>query len=358
MKYLYPLSLLLFLASCQKEEKKEIDRTKTDWAFYKLEGDVKSLSTKSWLVNEKLEKVKTQHEDMSTHDGEMIFGEDGMLISERFFMNNNPFEETTYKGRERKQQTIQYINNIPGIKTEYGWDKSGKHNTSITRRNADNTQIDRVEMKYQGDKVAEKTTYNSQNILTDKLAYHYDSKGNVIQEDIYLGTEVVQYKSIIKYDKKNRKISDARYDKNSKKLHESQLTYEGDNLVKKYITNDKGILEYAEDFTYDAKGNQLTHLTYERFDNSKTLDTYSYDQNGNKTIWEVTKNNKPLMKAVYTYDNKNNVMAIMAFDAAGKETDKREYAYEYDKKGNWIKKTVKINGTPQFIAERQIVYFD
>jgi hypothetical protein len=358
MKYLYPLSLLLFLASCQKDEKKAIDHTKTDWAFYKLEGDVKSMTTQSWQVNEKLEKLKTLHEDMSAHDGDMNFGEDGMLTTEKYYISGTPFEETTYKGREKKQLTIQYINNTPGIKTEYSWDKSGKNNTAITRRNADNTQIDRVEMKYQGNKVAQKTTFNAQNNPNDKVTYIYDSKGNVIQEDIYLASEYVQYKAINKYDKKNRRISEARYDKASKKLYETVSKYEGDNLIKKFTVNEKGEVDYSEDFTHDKKGNVLTHLTFERFDNSKTLDAYSYDNNGNKLLWEVSKNDKPLMTATYTYDNHNNTTMIAVTDlATGQVVDKREYAYEYDKKGNWIKKTVKIKGIPQFVAERQISYY-
>lgn len=356
MKYLYPLSLLLFLASCQKEEKKEIDRTKTDWAFYKFEGDVKSVTTHSWLVNDKLEKLKTQHEDMSMHDGDMAFGEDGMLLSEKFNINGAPFEENTYKGREKKQQTIQYINQTPGIKTEYGWDKKG-NNTSITRRNADNTQIDRIEMKYQGDKVAQKTTLSGQNNPTDKITYIYDSKGNMIEQDMFMASEYVQFKSIYKYDKQNRKISEISYNKESKKLFETIFTYEGKNPVKKITYDGKGETEYSEDFTYDKKGNELSRLTYEKFDKSTTLDNYSYDNNGNKISWKVTKNDKLFMTATFTYDKYKNTTLISVLDATGKEVDKREYVYEYDATGNWIKKMTKIKGVPQYIAERQIAYY-
>jgi hypothetical protein len=358
MKYLYPLSLLLLLVSCQKEEKKAIDRKKADWSFYKLEGDVKSVTTKSWLVNEKFEKLKSQHEDMSMHDSEMIFDDNGILTTEKSYIGDKPFEQTTYKGREKKQQTLQYINGAVGIKIDYDWDKSGKDNTAITRRNTDNSQIDRIEMKYQGNKLAQKITYNAQNNPNDKVAYIYDSKGNVIQEDIYLASEYVQYKQINKYDKKNNKISEARYDKNSKLLYETVSKYAGKNLIKKYTTNDKGVVEYSEDFTYDDKGNMLTQLIYEKFENSKTLNTYAYDAKGNKTEWNVTKDGKPFMKAVFSYDDKGNTTVISVTDPSGKEVDKREYTYEYDKKGNWIKKTVKLKGVPQFIAERQITYFD
>lgn len=355
MKYLYTLSILFLLASCQKEEKKEIDRTKTDWAFYKLDGNVINTETRSWLVNENLEKIKTQHEDMSMHDGLITFDENGMLVSERFFLNDKPFEESTYKGREHKLQTLQYINDAVGIKTDYDWDKSGK-NIAITRRNPDNSQIDRIEMKYQGKNLAQKTTFNSQNLQSDKINYQYDSKGNVIQEDIYLSLDFIQYKAVYKYDKQNRKISEARYDKNSKKHYETIFKYDGKNLINKTTVNDKGEIEVSEDITYDNKGNVLSELAFEKYDNSKTLTKYAYDANNNRTEWSVEKNGAPFMQASYTYDKKGNTTLITVKDKDGKEVDSREYIFEYDKKGNWIKKTTKIKGVPQFVAERKIKY--
>ncbi|MHA3788896.1 RHS repeat domain-containing protein [Flavobacterium hauense] len=358
MKYLYPLALLLFLGSCQKEEKKAIDRTKADWTFYKLEGDVKSVYTKSWQISEKLEKLKTMHEDMSAHNGNMDFDEEGMLVAEKLYFDENPFMETTYKGREKTQNIIQYISNVPGIKTEYSWDESGKNNTAITKRNGDNSQIDRVEMKYQGDKIALKTTFNGQNNPTDKIAYVYDSKGNLIEEDLYLTSEYIQHKIIRKYDKKNRLTSEARYDKDSKKRLETFSEYQGDNLTKKYTLNDKGVTEYSQEFTYDKKGNTLTKLTFDNFDKSTSIDTHTYDSKGNKLTWEVTKNGKIFMKANFSYDKYGNTTLIEVMEPTGKIVDKREYIFEYDAKGNWIKKTTKIKDVPQFIAERQITYFE
>ena len=47
MKYIYPFAaIVLLLTSCNDKEAKPLDRTTTDWAFYKLEGDVKSVSLK------------------------------------------------------------------------------------------------------------------------------------------------------------------------------------------------------------------------------------------------------------------------------------------------------------------------
>lgn len=359
MKYLYPLALILLLASCQKEEKKVIDRTKTDWVSYGLLGDVKTISTRSWLTNEKLEKIKPQHENTSKRDSDISFSDDGMQATEKLFVNNAPFEENTFKGKENKLQSLQYIGNTVGIKTDYTWDKTGKNNTSITRRNPDNTQIDRIEMKYQGNKLAQKITYNPQNNPIDKITYIYDSKGNLNLENIYLGTEYVQYKALYTYDKKNRVLSEARYDKDSKMQYQTRYTYAGNNLIKKETVNVKGEPEYSEKFTHDKNGNILIQDIFEKFDNSNVINTFKYDAANNKTEWNVTKNGTPIVKALFTYDKYKNQTSYTALDeVSGKTLEKREYAFEYDPKGNWIKKTVRINNNPQFIEERKITYFD
>lgn len=359
MKYLYPLALILLLASCQKEDKKVIDRTKTDWVSYGLLGDVKTVSTKSWLVNEKLEKVKPQNENTGKRDNDISFSDDGMLANEKLFVNNAPFEENTFKGKENKQQSLQYIGNSVGIKTDYTWDKTGKKNTSITRRNPDNTQIDRIEMKYQGNKVAEKVTYNPQNNPIDKVTYIYDSKGNLNLENIYLGTEYVQYKALYTYDKKNRILSEARYDKDSKMQYQTRYTYDGDNLIKKETVNEKGEPEYVEKFTHDKNGNVLTHDIFEKFENSNIINTFKYDAANNKTEWNVSKNGTLMAKALFTFDKYKNQTSYTAIDeVSGKTIEKREYIFEYDPKGNWTKKTIRINDKPQFIEERTITYFD
>lgn len=358
MKYFYPFIALLILASCQKDEKKTIDHKDTDWAFYKLEGNVKSITTKSWQVNENLEKLKTKHEDQSSRNSDLIFDEDGFLTDEKLYITEAPLEILKYKGREKKQEIIQYINNVPAIKTSYDWDASGVNNLAITRRNSDNSQIDRVEMEYQKNKLAKKTTFSSQNAPNEKITYIYDSKGSVVEENYYNSTDEVQYKVVYKYDKKSKKISDARYTGDGKKNYETISSYDGDNLIRKFVNNNKGETEFSEDFTYDSKGNVITHLTYENIDKSKTLDKFSYDDKGNRIGWQVYKNDVPFMAGRFTYDSHNNQISVIGIDANNKEVDRREYTYAYDAKGNWTKKTVKINGVPQFVAERTITYFD
>lgn len=358
MRYLYSFSLLFILASCQKDEKKVIDHDKTDWAFYKLNGNVKSITTKSWEVNEKLEKVKTMHEDLSTRNSDLIFDEDGLITNEKTYLTEFPIEIITYKGREQKQEVVQYIDNQPVIKTSYDWDTTGKNNIAITKRNGDNSQIDRVEIEYHQGYPVKKTTLSAQNIPTEKTTYINDSKGNVLEEDFYLETNSVQYKAIYKYDKKGNVTSDARYSADGKKLYETISAYKGNNMVKRYTVNDKGIIEYSEDFTYDAKGNKTSRINFIKPENSKNTDKFVYDDKGNKVSWQVLKNDILLMTANFAYDSHNNQTLVASTDSNINEVDRREYSYEYDKKGNWTKKTVTVNNKPGYLVERTIIYYN
>src|SRR5687768_5194027 len=171
MKHLYIIALAAFVVSCQKKEegKAPIDRTKTDWAFYGLKGDVKTISTKSWLAKDvNFTKGDTRHENGSEHDTDLAFDEEGRLISEKLWRSGvSPYSESTYEGRDHKVQHVQYVNDKPGTKTDYSWDKKGQ-NVTITKRNPDNTEMGRDEMKYIKGNLTQKVTYNAQNNPTDK----------------------------------------------------------------------------------------------------------------------------------------------------------------------------------------------
>ena len=361
MKYFYPLCLLLFLAGCQKEEEKKevIDREKTDWAFYNLKGDVKSISTKSFtVVNAAGGKGEPRHENASDRDSDLTFNEEGMLIKEKLWKGGiKPYMETTYEGRERVTDELQFINGVPGVKTEYLWDNEG-NNIAITKRNADHTPMSRIEMKYRKGNMIEKITYNAQNNPIDKKTYSYDDKGNKVGEAIYLRSEYVQYKMHFKYNDKNKLIEEAQYDKDGKLLYRSTYEYRGDDLAKTETFNDKGEVEFSKKNSYDKNGNLTGEMTYEKFSNTTTIEKYQYDSFNNKTMVSVSKNDVLMLKISYKYDDKNNVIASHAFDGQDRPRESRTYAYKYDDNGNWTQKTIAIGGKPSFIVERSIKYFE
>lgn len=360
MKYLYSFSLLaLLLTACGEDEKTDaIDRSKTDWAFYNLNGDVKSISEKSFMMSDTSATKKVPgHERGNAHDYDLEFNKEGLLVFEKkFTKKGEPYEEVKYNGKKNLIQRVQFMNGKAAIKTDYTWSADG-NNTRVTRRNADNTQLDRIIKSYNGAKIDEQKTFNSNNNGIDRITYIYDDMGNLKGENLYLGTEEIQYKNLYSYDDNGRKISEERFDKAGNVIYKTTSQYEKDNLIVKETTDSDGKAEYVEKFTYDSKGNMLTRTTYESFDDSETLDKYGYDTNGNIIKWSMLKNDTVTMEVSYKYDDKNNLTEVITYDGNNNVINSTAYTYEYDKDDNWIKKTTVIGGRPQYIVERKIIYY-
>lgn len=354
MKYIYPALLLLFMASCQKEPK--IDHSKTDWEFFKLKGNVENISEKSYqLVNGQKGGLKRELD----HDYDLHFNEEGKLTLEKKWIQDKPFEENTYNGQTNMLSSTQFMSGQPVIKTEYQWDKTGKNNTNIIKRNPDNSQLSREEKIYTKGLLTQKNLYDLQDILTEKTTYEYDEKKNMVKENKFLREETVQYITSFEYDEKNRKKLESSYKANGDLIYKTIFDYDGDNLAGvETINGADNTTAKIEKFTYNDKGKVLTETSYNSFDKTNSVDEYTYDEKGNQTSRSNSKDGNIMGKVAFTYDDKNNQTSINVVDGAGTTLESKSYTFEYDAHGNWVKKTIKINDKPAFIVERKITYYD
>lgn len=354
MKYLYPALALIFLVSCGKE-KKPINYSKSDWASFDLKGHVKTVSEKSFSIDS-LGKKAAMRENFSEHNSDLHFDESGRLVLEKKFISEgSPFEEIKYAGRGHKVEYIQYASGKPAVKTTYSWDKSGRHNTIIARNNPDGTQIEKTEIKLKKGLPVEKISYNLQNIITDRIEYLYDNDTILIGENLYLNKETVQYRNLFEYKDKKR-TSETKSDSNGKMLSSTKYEYDGDKLVSKINYDEKNEIDNYEKFSYDDKGNVVVHSSFSKMD-GELRDIYEYDANNNKISWTISKGDKHEMRAIYTYDKHNNLTSYKFTGRDDEIIESKEYAYVYDKKGNWIKKTTLIANKPKFVLERKITYY-
>ena len=74
---------------------------------------------------------------------------------------------------------------------------------------------------------------------------------------------------------------------------------------------------------------------------------------------------KPSALARSFRTGKSNTIGLMVedisnpfFAAIARAIEDKAYTYEYDQKGNWIKKLFLNNGRPSIITERKISYFE
>ena len=360
MKYLYGVPLLfLLLTSCAKDKKEEevLDRAKTDWAVYKLNGNVKSVTEKSYTYVNSI-KGPSGRENQMLRDTDLQFDAKGNLTNLKTYRTETSVaEEYIQQGKDKIIKRIQYVEDQPGIITEYLYDESGKNNTSITRRNASNAQQDRIEMKFRGNNMVEKTTYNNQNHPIDIITYDYDEKGNVKGENWFVGIQTVKVRSGYKYDDKNRKIEETRYTPEALISRTVYAYNDNDKLVSEETFGTDGKLEYSEKFGYDANNNMISQVTYQPAENSRSEEIYTYDKNNNMLSMTFSKSGVVVNKVQYAYDVNNNLIASKGMDGTGKVRDSRTYKYEYDANNNWTKKIVTVNGQPQFIEQKTITYY-
>ena len=91
-------------------------------------------------------------------------------------------------------------------------------------------------------------------------------------------------------------------------------------------------------------------------DESKT--TFKYDNKGNKIEENWFSLDGKIEKSFnFKYNSKSDIIEINEFNSYGKLLKNLIYKYEYDKLGNWIKKTTFLNKIPKYVTERQIVYY-
>jgi len=104
------------------------------------------------------------------------------------------------------------------------------------------------------------------------------------------------------------------------------------NLIEENLYGIDGGLEKKALMIYNESNRIAALVEYAgNYDMVKTV-KYKYDEQGNTTdeIW---------------YDKENNML------------DHYTYKYAYDKKKNWVKKTLLRNEVAVTIAEREITYF-
>lgn len=120
-----------------------------------------------------------------------------------------------------------------------------------------------------------------------------------------------------------------------------------------YKTND-GRYNWSESYQYNSKGkiSEIEHFNAEGILVSKEI--YKYDENGYLKESELYKNKKLISKNIYKNDEEgSNTELIYSGDSTI-----FTYMYNYDAKGNWVKKIVFENNNPSGILIREIEYFN
>jgi hypothetical protein len=158
--------------------------------------------------------------------------------------------------------------------------------------------------------------------------YYYDSKKMLIKKEEFKSNSIISIETY-KYDNQNN-IIESVYKKGSY-IEKHNYEFDSNNLLKKYewSDNEEGTAEIT---------------TYKYLNNLKILEH-----------WVDFEEGVPVGYIDDKFDN-GNIIETTEVDADGTITLKELCKYEFDKKGNWIKKIIDYNGK-YYIIEREIEYY-
>lgn len=188
-------------------------------------------------------------------------------------------------------------------------------------------------------------------IYNKEVLFNLD--GNKIEKNDYIPDGTLANRTVYLY-KQDQLIEYNNYDSQGMLFGTGKYETDENGQVTRlnYKTND-GRYNWSESYEYDTYGN-LTEI--KRFKTEAVIDTkesYTFDNKGNIKESEFHRDNKLISKNNYKYDTEGNFNELNFGDSSV-----YTYKYNYDAKGNWIKKIVFENNNPSGILLREIEYFN
>ena len=223
---------------------------------------------------------------------------------------------------------------------------------------------------------------------TDAAAQGLKGKVQVLSESILTpgNKRNLVSKNVFKYDKDGNRLELISYKPDGKIISNLKSTYTDGRITKEETILGDGTIELIADIKTDAKGNRIeqretrpvaasplfNYTHYYKYDekgqmlertarrgNGRLMFRYlfKYDDNGNRIEWtQLGPDSTVVGRVVYKFDNKNNMVEETSY--AGSSTPKATYTYtyEFDRKGNWTRRTKLQDKTAIEIKERQYDY--
>jgi len=217
--------------------------------------------------------------------------------------------------------------------------------------------------KYAFDNTGRYTEYTeltAKGDLSYKIKYVYNAKEKIATISYFDKDEKPTIKKIWTYNNSGQLVQMQEYTKDNKADWRYIYTYNtnGNRVMQESYKPDSTLYSKTT-YTFDDKGNETGYLLQTKgYANSG--EKYAWDDKGNKTELQMLNGkNEVSFRTVSIYDANGNVIEEQRYK--GLETKlsyKTTFTYEYDAKGNWIKRTqYTMDGIEFDIAERKIVYY-
>lgn len=268
-----------------------------------------------------------------------------------------------------KLRRVEFLKSGTPIKT-YSYDAYGRI-TEQTRTDKFES-IPKITYTYNDDQLtAEETVYRITGTVHSKTVLRFNDKQQLISKEEYRGTDKLNRYWLYSYNNQNDLISDEYFDvANGLTTSSDNGTTAGPSIStqKKY--------EYDEGLKTSEKtleeNTLISSTQYRYFTDSVIKETVFFQANGSPTEKHVEVKHDSARIVVKGYFNSDDTTSYRSrFKEIYVDGDLIEYEsrtlrgtfidryttfYEYDHKGNWIKKTTYSNGITLKVEERRIRY--
>mgnify|MGYP005857073581 CR=1 FL=1 len=353
----YLLIFFLFI-NCSKQNS-DNNLFKNDWKENELRGKVKSFEEASYIAEDSFGIIKKKYKNTSSKiiPKKIIFNQNGQMIEKVYYKKYNDKTGSRYvfkyddSGNLIEKSSFD-SKGILYAKRIYTYNKYGNKISEIKYNDKNDIESKEV-IEYDGRNKISKTEYGSNGKIKNKMLYEYDKDGNRIKYSRYNSNGELVYKSLSKFDKNGNKIEYLNYGSDGKLKNKNSLIYDRkDSLIEKIYFNYES--KETQKNKYDKDGNLVESKTIFS-DGSVFKETLEYDEFGRE------------IKAILKTTDKSS-MHETGYDKFGNEIFYRyttensiwfkETKYKFDKKNNWIKKTIYKQSVVEYFIERNIEYFD
>lgn len=154
----------------------------------------------------------------------------------------------------------------------------------------------------------------------DSTKYVYDNRDRLIRDTVFWNN-FPNSTTIYKYDDKNAVREEVEFEFNAKRWRKTSIQkFQNNKLMEASKFNEEnGELKEKRKCVYGSKG--------------EILEDYYYDPQG-WPLWPYDKTSNEVVKEI-----------------------KKTFIYQYDAHGNWVQRTVLVNGIPYHLTKRKIEYF-
>ena len=198
---------------------------------------------------------------------------------------------------------------------------------------------------------------------------HYNKQGYLIERDYYDSINILLGKTIYKYTQTNKLIEEREYDESGKLTLRKAYQFNSDGSVNHILLrNEEDVIIGSLDYHYSVeKDNRVVGISKYENDNLTETSLNVYDKNNLLKLEIFYDSEGYLMHTFYYYYN-NEKLTSGLFELYSRETNTKHkfanyyYYYEYDSKGSWVSKRIKIdyidsNNQDYTITEREIEYY-